>query len=124
MIFRMSDQITVGYDGSDTASDAVLWAANEAAKRKVGLRIVSCYDIPSMGALTPGWPSGQAIVLVAESAVANAEDRKVIDVDSLYVKHVSVDMGPAIKRFRPRAQGRASQIKKKISHIHVVLDEK
>jgi large subunit ribosomal protein L22 len=33
-------------------------------------------------------------------------------------------MGPAIKRFRPRAQGRASQIKRKISHINVILDEK
>ena len=59
-----------------------------------------------------------------ESAVANAEDRKVIDLDSLYIKHISVDMGPAIKRFRPRAQGRASQVKKKISHINVILDEK
>jgi large subunit ribosomal protein L22 len=59
-----------------------------------------------------------------ESAVANAEDRKVIDVDNLYVKHISVDMGPAIKRFRPRAQGRASQVKKKISHINLILDEK
>lgn len=59
-----------------------------------------------------------------ESAVANAEDRKVIDVDNLYVKSIWVDMGPAIKRFRPRAQGRAFQVKKKISHINVVLDEK
>ena len=59
-----------------------------------------------------------------ESAVANAEHKKVIDVDNLFVKHISVDMGPAIKRFRPRAQGRASQIKKKISHINVILDEK
>ena len=59
-----------------------------------------------------------------ESAVANAENKKVIDVDNLYVKHISVDMGPAIKRFRPRAQGRASQVKKKLSHINVTLDEK
>src|ERR1051326_8473768 len=59
-----------------------------------------------------------------ESAVANAENKKVIDVDNLYVKHISVDMGPAIKRFRPRAQGRASQIKRKISHIQIVLSEK
>src|ERR1700760_4882205 len=61
---------------------------------------------------------------LVESAVANAENKKVIDVDNLYVKHISVDMGPAIKRFRPRAQGRASGIKRKISHINVVLDEK
>ena len=59
-----------------------------------------------------------------ESAVANAEDRKTIDIDNLYVKTIYVDMGPSIKRFRPRAQGRAFQVKKKISHINVVLDEK
>jgi len=59
-----------------------------------------------------------------ESAVANAEDGKVIDVDSLYVKSIFVDMGPSMKRFRPRAQGRAFQVKKKMSHINVVLEEK
>jgi large subunit ribosomal protein L22 len=59
-----------------------------------------------------------------ESAVANAEDKKVIDVDNLYVKSIWVDMGPSIKRFRPRAQGRAFQVRKKISHINVILDEK
>lgn len=59
-----------------------------------------------------------------ESAVANAENKKVIDVDNLYVKSVWVDMGPPMKRYRPRAQGRAFQVKKKTSHINVVLDEK
>jgi large subunit ribosomal protein L22 len=59
-----------------------------------------------------------------ESAVANAEDKKVIDVDNLYVKSIWVDMGPAMKRFRPRAQGRAFMVKKKLSHINVVLEEK
>lgn len=59
-----------------------------------------------------------------ESAVANAEDRKVVDVDNLYVKSIWVDMGPSMKRFRPRAQGRAFMVKKKLSHINVVLDEK
>src|ERR1044072_9824278 len=58
-----------------------------------------------------------------ESAVANDENKKVIDVDNLYVKSIWVDMGPAIKRFRPRAQGRAFQVKKKISHINVILEE-
>src|SRR6476661_7358030 len=59
-----------------------------------------------------------------ESAVANAEDRKTIDIDNLYVKSIWVDMGPSMKRFRPRAQGRAFQVKKKLSHINVVLEEK
>lgn len=59
-----------------------------------------------------------------ESAVANAEDKKVIDVDNLFVKSVWVDQGPSLKRFRPRAQGRAFMVKKKLSHINVVLDER
>ncbi|MEZ4873352.1 MAG: 50S ribosomal protein L22 [Bdellovibrionales bacterium] len=59
-----------------------------------------------------------------ESAVANAEQKKVIDVDNLYVKTITVDQGPAMKRIRPRAQGRAFVVKKKLSHFNVVLDER
>ena len=59
-----------------------------------------------------------------ESAVANAEQKKVVDVDTLYVKHISVDMGPSMRRFRPRAQGRATPVKKKSSHINLILDER
>ncbi len=60
-------------------------------------------------------------VLVA--AVANAESKGDIDVDTLYVKKVCIDQGPVWKRYRPRAMGRATLIQKKTSHITVVLDE-
>lgn len=59
-----------------------------------------------------------------ESAVANADQKKVMDVDSLYVKFITVDQGPVLKRFRPRAQGRAFGVRKKTSHINVVLGER
>lgn len=59
-----------------------------------------------------------------ESAVANAEQKKTVDVDKLFVKTVWVDQGPVLKRFRPRAQGRASGVRKRMSHINVVLDER
>ena len=59
-----------------------------------------------------------------ESAVANAEQKKVIDIDNLYVKTIHVDKGPHMKRFQPRAQGRAFMIRKKMSHINLVLDER
>lgn len=61
---------------------------------------------------------------LVESAVANAENKKTIDIDNLYVKTITVDMGPSMARFRPRAQGRAFQVRKKMSHINVILDEK
>jgi len=59
-----------------------------------------------------------------ESAVANAENKKTFMVDRLYVHTITVDEGPSLKRFRPRAQGRAYGIKKKTSHIRVVLAER
>jgi len=59
-----------------------------------------------------------------KSAVANAEQKGVSDVDTLFVKTVMVDQGPVLRRFMPRAQGRASRIRKPTSHITVVLDVK
>ncbi|TYO95727.1 LSU ribosomal protein L22P [Geothermobacter ehrlichii] len=61
---------------------------------------------------------------VVNSAIANAEQKGVADVDRLYIKSIFVDQGPALKRFIPRAQGRATRIRKPTSHITVVLDEK
>ncbi|GAB4170574.1 MAG: 50S ribosomal protein L22 [Geothermobacteraceae bacterium] len=61
---------------------------------------------------------------VVSSAIANAEQKGIADVDKLYVKTITVDQGPVLKRFLPRAQGRATRIRKPTSHITVVLDEK
>ncbi len=58
------------------------------------------------------------------SAVANADQKKTINVDSLFVKSVWVDAGAVLKRFVPKAQGRASEIRKKSSHLNVILDER
>jgi large subunit ribosomal protein L22 len=58
------------------------------------------------------------------SAVANAEQKGVSDLDRLFIKEITVDQGPVLKRFLPRAQGRATKIRKPTSHILVVLAEK
>ena len=60
---------------------------------------------------------------LVESAIANATHKGNIDVDTLYVKKIFVDSGTTWKRFQPRAMGRATGIKKRTSHITVVLDE-
>lgn len=60
---------------------------------------------------------------VLESAVANATQDDKADVDNLYVKKIIIDGGPSLKRISPRAQGRATGIIKRTSHITVVLDE-
>jgi len=61
---------------------------------------------------------------VLNSALANAEQNSEIDVDTLYVKNIYVDEGPTAKRWRPRAMGRATRIRKRTSHVTVILDEK
>ena len=58
------------------------------------------------------------------SAVANAEQNLNMDVDNLYVKRIFADEGPTLRRFRPRAMGRATRIRKRTSHLTVILDEK
>ena len=59
-----------------------------------------------------------------KSAIANAENNYQLDIDNLYVKEAYVGKSLVMKRFRPRAKGRASPIKKPFSRITVVLEEK
>lgn len=61
---------------------------------------------------------------VLKSAVANATQNPGIDENILFVKTIFVDQGPSLKRWRARAQGRVAPIKKRMSHITVILDEK
>lgn len=68
--------------------------------------------------------SGRLINKTLRSAVANAENTKSMDVETLFIKSIFVDEGPRLKRWRPRAMGRATKILKGSSHITVILAEK
>jgi large subunit ribosomal protein L22 len=68
--------------------------------------------------------AAKIIVKLLKSAIANATQKKNIDIDRLYIKMITVDQGPTMKRFQPRALGRATTIRKRTSHINIVLDEK
>lgn len=68
--------------------------------------------------------AARIVIKLLKSAIANATQKKNIDVDRLYVKTINVDQGPTMKRFQPRALGRATTIRKRSSHINIVLDEK
>src|SRR3954466_5686397 len=64
-----------------------------------------------------------------KSAVANAEQaarstNAALDVDALYVKHAVINEGPKLKRFMPAAQGRATPIQKRTSHVEIVVAER
>ena len=58
------------------------------------------------------------------SALANASQYPDIDVDNLFIRHIYADEGPTLKRFRPRAMGRATRIRKRSCHLTVILDER
>jgi large subunit ribosomal protein L22 len=68
--------------------------------------------------------AAKIIIKLLKSAIANATQKKNIDIDRLYIKQITVDQGPTMKRFQPRALGRATMIRKRTSHINIVLDEK
>jgi large subunit ribosomal protein L22 len=58
---------------------------------------------------------------VLESAVANAEHNFALDADELFISEAFADEGPTLKRWRPRARGRATRIRKRTSHITIVV---
>jgi large subunit ribosomal protein L22 len=71
-------------------------------------------------------PKGASPIVekVLRSAMANAENNFEMDVDALYVAECYVDQGPTLKRIRPRARGMADRIRKRTSHITVILRER
>jgi ribosomal protein L22 len=64
------------------------------------------------------------ILKLLESAIANAENNHELDPDGLVVAHAYVDEGPTLKRYRPRAMGRATRIRKRTSHMTIELAAK
>ncbi len=64
------------------------------------------------------------ITKVLKSAVANAENTKELDADKLFVKKAYVDNGPVIKRMHSKAMGRGGLIRKRSSHITIVVAER
>jgi len=67
--------------------------------------------------------SASIVKKVLNSAVANAGQTGVIDLDTLYVKKAYVDLGASQKRFRPAPMGRAHKYRRRTSHITIVVDE-
>ena len=67
--------------------------------------------------------ASEPVLKLLNSAVANAVNNMNLSEDNLYVAEVYANQGPTLKRFRPRAKGGASRIRKRTSHITIVLDQ-
>ena len=116
-----------------TKSDAAALPGARAIARHVRIspmkarRVVNLVrGLPAKEALTvlKFAPQGasEPVYKVLASAVANAENNERLDPDSLLVAEAYVDEGPTLKRFRPRAQGRAYRIRKRTCHITIVVE--
>jgi large subunit ribosomal protein L22 len=72
------------------------------------------------------WDKGSCkdLLNLLKSAVANAENNFKLKEDSLYISEIKVNEGPTLKRWRPRAHGRAAQILKRTCHVELTLDER
>jgi large subunit ribosomal protein L22 len=83
--------------------------------KKAGDALVNLGFLPHKGS--------KIVAKVLKSAMANAEQKKVADPESMKISNVLVDQGPTMKRMMPRAMGRADMIKKRTSHITLLLEE-
>lgn len=83
--------------------------------KKAGAAMINLQLLPHKGS--------NIIAKILKSAMANAEQKKVADPESMKVSKVFVDQGPTMKRMSPRAMGRADTIRKRTSHITVILEE-
>ena len=83
--------------------------------KKAGDALVSLRFLPHS--------SAAIVAKVLKSAMANAEQKKVADPESMKIVKAVVDQGPTMKRLMPRAMGRADIIKKRTSHITLMLEE-
>ncbi|MCI9033566.1 MAG: 50S ribosomal protein L22 [Lachnospiraceae bacterium] len=68
--------------------------------------------------------ASSVIKKLLESAIANAENNNGMNSENLYIAECYANKGPTMKRIKPRAQGRAYRIEKRMSHITIVLDER
>lgn len=95
-----------------------------ARKVKIVIDLIRGKKVTDAVAILKATPKAASPVVekLLNSAIANAENNQGLLRDDLIVAEVFADQGPTLKRFRPRAQGRAARIRKRSSHITIILD--
>ena len=90
-----------------------------------GMSVNEAYAILQYSKKRAAEPVGKTLrSAVANAQVKSQDEGEMIDIDDLFVREAYVDEGPTLSRWRARAQGRASPIRKRTSHITVVVDSK
>lgn len=111
---------------NNVAKAHLKYARISSSKVRIVLNLVRNKPVSEAIAILRNTPKIAASLLIklVNSAVANAENNYNMDSSKLYISEVYANQGPTFKRIQPRAQGRAYPIRKRTSHITVVLAEK
>ena len=108
------------------AKATLRYARISARKVKIVADLIRGKDVDEALAIVKFTPKASSVIIekLLKSAIANAENNNGMSVENLYVEECYANKGPTMKRIRPRAQGRAYRIEKRMSHITIVLDER
>lgn len=95
------------------------------SKVKIVIDLIRGKQVAEAKAILANTPkaASEPVLKLLNSAIANAENNLELAKDNLYVAEAYADQGPTLRRFRPRAQGRATRIRKRTSHITIILGE-
>ena len=119
----MQEQETVV---KNEAKATLKFARISSRKVKIVADLIRGKDVDEALAIVKFTPkaSSEIIEKLLKSAIANAENNQGMSAENLYIEECYASQGPIMKRIKPRAQGRAYRIEKRMCHITIVLNEK
>jgi len=126
MATRMREKAAKRRENADKRPHAIArYVRISSRKVKIVIDLIRGKSVKEAEAILQYTPKAatEPVLKLLKSAVANAENNLELNRDDLYVAEVYANQGPTLMRFRPRAQGRASRIRKRTSHITIVLDQ-
>jgi ribosomal protein L22 len=120
---KAAAKVPTGKDGSTEVRASAKYVRNAPRKSRLVVDHIRGKSVDDARALLAHTPRAAAedVLKLLNSAAANAENNHDLDPEDLIIKRVFVDEGPTLKRFQPRAQGRAFRIRKRTSHMTIVL---
>ena len=126
MATRMREKAAKRRENADKRPHAIArYVRISSRKVKIVIDLIRGKSVREAEAILQYTPTAatEPVLKLLKSAVANAENNLELNRDDLYVAEVYANQGPTLMRYRPRAHGRASRIRKRTSHITIVLDQ-
>ena len=126
MATRMREKAAKRRENADKRPHAIArYVRISSRKVKIVIDLIRGKSVREAEAILQYTPKAatEPVLKLLKSAVANAENNLELNRDDLYVAEVYANQGPTLMRYRPRAHGRASRIRKRTRHITIVLDQ-